>query len=108
MSYFTETYPTSIDVRVTFTHHGEVDSFDDAIKGNDVMHAIERAHENWPGAAVEFLGITDSETIDERAEATNTFGWADAATWSPASEEVITLEDLGEERGFETYDEVSL
>lgn len=68
MSYATETYPVSIDVRVTFVHYGEVDTFDDAIKGETIDHAMTRARENWPGAEIEFLGITDPAEV-ERAGA---------------------------------------
>ena len=58
MSYQTETYATSIDVKVTFTYNGEVESFEDAHKGLNVGHAMWRAQQNWPGAEIELLGIT--------------------------------------------------
>lgn len=62
MSYYTETFPTSIDVRVTWRDRAAVaDSFDDAIKGETVAHAMERAQDNWPGAVIEYLGITQDE-----------------------------------------------
>jgi hypothetical protein len=101
MTYHTETYPTSIDVLVSFTHNGEVESFDDAIKGNDEAHALERAEWNWPGATIEFLGVSDdtgtAPTPAEQREMYNEFfpgdtdEWADAATWSPSIADEATV-----------------
>lgn len=45
--YNNEKYKHSQRVRVTF-HDGE--SFDDAVKGLNPKHAIERAKRNWPDA----------------------------------------------------------
>lgn len=64
MSYWTETYPVSVDVRVTWTDRAiGTDSFEDAIKGETVAHALERAADNWPGAVIEYLGITEPEPV---------------------------------------------
>jgi hypothetical protein len=65
MSYHTETYPVSIDVRVTLPSDAVIgdDPFEDAIKGNDEAHAMERAEWNWPGAEIEFLGITQDDEV---------------------------------------------
>ena len=65
MSYQTETYPVSIDVRVSFTVGGVETTHQDAIKGENVDHAMTRAYQNWPGAEIEFLGMTDDETEEK-------------------------------------------
>ena len=40
-------------VRVQFPDTGDV--FDDAVKGLNEAHALERARRNWPGANIEVL-----------------------------------------------------
>lgn len=68
MSYQTETYPTSIDVRVTWRDDAiGVDSIEDSIKGETVDHAMARASENWPGAEIVFLAITEREPLGAEA-----------------------------------------
>ena len=63
MSYHTETYPTSIDVRVTF-HDSAIgtDSFEDGIKGWDVDDALARAAWNWPGATITYLSLNEEDS----------------------------------------------
>jgi hypothetical protein len=44
-------YKHTQPVRVTFPDTG--DTFDDAIKGMNKTHALERAYRNWPGAIIQ-------------------------------------------------------
>ena len=47
-------YKHTQGVRVTFPDTG--DTFEDAVKGMNPAHALERAYRNWPGAIIQPIG----------------------------------------------------